>query len=538
MTCLTHCSQRQPSWILLVYLVGIFGFPGCAEMSGLMGKKNISELDTPAAEEAATAPAPTPPPSIEEVQEAIVSTKTLLDDQQIQIGDLLTLRGEVKQTLREFRDNDLTPLKTTMESLRHQVGTWEGATATNHATITAALAKLEQELDQAKTRVGIYGDQVTALVDQIDQNNRQYEKLLTEFQNSLVGFKGVMGEFKVELNTEKDRATQEEGTLANQLSEQQQTLDQVSLKTKEILVLQKRLNQLHVYINQVRDKVTSDTTALQAALNKEEPDNLRALITSLEERYQQLTQAPSSNPVLTEHLQALEKRVEQSEKQLAETTTTLQNDIQKISVEMQAGGKSPEAENLQALVLGLEERYQQLTQTPSSNPVFTEHLQALEKRVEQSEKHYAETVKALHKDIQELSGGMRAALKKEETENLRALVASLENRYQQLTQAPSSNPMLTEHLQALEKRVEQSEKRHAETVKALEHEVQAVSARMMTLAQSLSAETVEALHHDIQEVSAGMLKLAQSISHLEKTKSPSPTSPIHAGSITAPEGQR
>ena len=84
MTCLTHCSQRQPSWILLDYLVGIFGFPGCAEMSGLMGKKNISELDTPAAEEAATAHAPTPPPTIEEVQEAIVSTKTLLDDQQIQ----------------------------------------------------------------------------------------------------------------------------------------------------------------------------------------------------------------------------------------------------------------------------------------------------------------------------------------------------------------------------------------------------------------------------------------------------------------------
>ncbi len=536
MTSLKKFSLRHPAWLILASLVSTLGFSGCAEMYALMSEWNTVESEQNLTEEAMTQPAATPPPSIQDVEEAISSTKTLLDDQQKQIGNLLSLRGEVKQTLREFRDQNLAPMNAAIETLQHQVGGWEETSTTNQATLSSTIGKLAQDLEQAQTRVGVYGEQVTALVDQIDQNNRQYDKLLAEFQNSLVGFKGAMGEFKLELKTEKDRATQEEGILANQLKEQQQTLDQVSSKAEEILVLQKRLNQLHVYINQVRDTVTSDTTALQAALKPEAKDDLRDLLASLEARYQQLAQSPSSNPALSEHLQALEKRVEQSEKHLAETVKNLQDDIHEISLEMQAGLKTPETENLQTLVLGLKERYQQLAQTPSANLALTEHLQALEQRVEKSEKHYAETVKALHDDIQEISVGMKATLKNEATDNLRDLVTSLEDRYQQLAQAPSSNLALTEHLQALEQRVKKSEKHHAETVKALQDEVQTVSARMMTLTQSFGPETMEALHNDIQEISAGMLKLAQSITHLEKTKSP--TIPIHAESATAPQGQR
>ena len=202
---------------------------------------------------------------------------------------------------------------------------------------------------------------------------------------------------------------------------------------------------------------------------------------------------------------------------------------------MQAGLKTPEMENLEALVLGLEERYQQLAQAPSSNAALTQQLETLEQRVEKSEKHYAESVQALHNDIQEISMGMRAALKNEDTDNLRNLVTSLEERYQRLTQAPSSNPALIQHLQALEQRVKKSENYNAETIKAFEHELRKVSARVVTLTQSISAETVEALHRDIQEVSAGMLKLTQSISHLENKK-PRAT-PIHTGSITAPQDQ-
>lgn len=536
MICLINFSLRQPSWILLVFLVGTLGLPGCTKMSKLVGKGNISDLDKTGTKEASMLAEPTPPPSIQEVKEAIASTKTLLDDQQEQVGNLLSLRGEVKQTLREFRDQDLTPMKATIQTLQHQVGSWEGRSATNQTTMASSITRLTQDLEQAKTRVGVYGDQVTALVDQIDQNNQQYDKLLSEFQNSLIGFKEVMGEHKMELITEKKRATEEEGTLANQLKEQHQTLDQMSNKTKEILVLQKRLNQLHVYINQVRDKVTSDTTVLQAALKPEATDNLRELVASLEDRYQQLTKAPSSNSALTEHLETLEQRLEQSENRLTETTKTLQDDIQKISTERQVDLKTPGTENLQTLVLGLEERYQRLAQTPPANLALTKQLQALEKRVEQSEKHYTQTVKALHKDIQELSTGMQSTLQNAGADKLREVVHSLEKRYQQLAQAPSSNHSLTENLQALEERVAQSEKHHAKTVWALQQDVQNVSTRMITLTQSLSAETVEALQHDIQEVSAGMLKLAQSISHLEKTKVPA--IPIHTGSITTPEGPR
>ncbi len=530
---LTYFSLRQPSWVILACFLGAFELSGCTSLSDLMGLQNTSNTEQPLAAEAST---PSPPsPSLEEVEEAISTTKTLLDDQQKQVGGLLSLRGEVKQALREFQDKNLIPMNAAIQALQHQVGAWEGATATNQTTVSSAIKNLAENVEQTKARVEIYGEQATALADQIDQNNRQYEKLLTEFQDSLLGFKGVMSELKVDLTAEKNRAAKKEGTLATQLKNQQQTLDQVAHKTKNFLEIQKRLNQLHVYINQVRDTLTSDTLALKTALKAEESNKLQDLVTSLQQQYQELAQSSNTNTVLTEQLQALEHRLEQSEKHHDETLETLRNNIQTISMAQQDGLQAQETENLQALVLSLEERYQQLNETPSQNPALTEHINALEQRVEQSEKHYAETVKRLHEDIQEISVGMRAALKNNSRDNLQEIVTSLEQRYEQLTQAPSADPTLTEHLQALEQRVKQSEKNHAETVEALQNDVQAISARVMTLAQSFSPETVEALHHDIQEVSAGMLKLAQSISHLEKTKAP--TTAIHTQSTAAPANQ-
>ncbi len=672
---LNNFQAYQRSWFILTCFISTVGLFGCAEMSTMMGESNTLEPEQHVEEHVE---ALTPPPTIEEVEQAIISTKTLLDDQQQQIGDLLSLRGEVKQTLREFRDQNLAPMNATIETLQQQVGEWENKSTTHQTTLSTTIETLTQDVEQSQKRVGVYGEQVTALVDQIDQNNRQYDKLLTQFQDSLIEFKGTMGEFTVTLTEEKNRAIQEEGRLTDQLSTQQQTLERVMPTAKEILDIQKRLNQLHGYINQVRDTVTSDTATLQTTLKNAAPDDLEhlltsleqqlqlsqapsdnpalaehlttleqrveesekhyteklnalnedvqkvslglnddktqdieqlhALVASLEQRYRHLEQTKSPNPTLTENLQALEQRVEQSEKHYTERVNTLHEDIQKISVEMnnddqtqetqnlhavitsleqrfqqlpqtsasnpsyyqdlqalkeqvqqsaqqnaeavnnlqkdiqkisaikQTDDRTQEMDNLQAAVVSLEQRYQQLGQASSSSPGLTEQLHALERRVEESEKHYAETVQGLHGDIKELSVGVQSGIKTPETEKLQALVASLEQRYQQLAHDPTSNPALTKHLKALEQRLQQSEIQSATTIKALQYDLQKVSSRMATLTQSIGAETVEALHHDIQEVSAGMLKLAQSISHLEQTKIQ--TKPIQAGSITSPDSLR
>ncbi len=89
-------TPYKPSWFILACLVSTLGLSGCAELSGLTNESNTLESAETATE--VDAPqlisTPPPPPTIEEVEEAIVSTKTLLDDQQKQIGELLTLRGK------------------------------------------------------------------------------------------------------------------------------------------------------------------------------------------------------------------------------------------------------------------------------------------------------------------------------------------------------------------------------------------------------------------------------------------------------------
>ena len=419
---------RQFSWFVLACLISFIGQSGCAEMSALISDVNTVESEQDDIASDASQPEPAQPPSIQEVEEAITSTKALLDEQQQQIGEVLSLRGEVQQTLRKFRDENLSPMHAAVETLQHQVGGWENTSAKQEETLSSTMEKMEQDLAQAETRVGVYGAQVTALVDQIDQNNRQYEKLLTEFQDSLVEFKGTMGEFTVTLATEKERASQEEEKLADQLGEQQQTLERVMPTAKEILDIQKRLNQLHGYINQVRDTVTSDTTALQAVLKNDAPEHLQDLIASLEQRNVHLSQTSSSNSSLTEQLQDLEQRIQQSEQQYAETVQALQEDVKQLSTERQTDADN--SEKLETQVTSLEERYQALAQTSPSNPTHTANLEALEQRVEEAEQHYGESLTTLQEDMQKMSVEMQETSKTQELEKLQSIVASLEERYQ------------------------------------------------------------------------------------------------------------
>ncbi len=417
----TSCFPYCPLWFILACPIIVMALSGCAELLTPVDQSTLTEADqTP------------PPPTLEEVREALASTKALLEDQEKQIGSLLSLRGEVKQTLREFQDQHLTPMNTTIETLQHQVGGWEDTVHTNQRTTSSTIAQLEKDLEMAQARVAVYGDQVTALVDQIDQNNHRYENLLTEFQDSLIGFKDVMGEYTLTLASEQERATQKEQALEDQLKGQQETLDQVLLRTNDILVLQKRLNQLHVYINQVRDAITSDTAALKAALKTQHSVPSQASV-----------RTSSDNPALAEHLEALEERIEISEKHYAETVKALHDDMQDISSGMQAALTNQGAENLEDLsnsLASLEERYQQLAQGSPANPALAEHLHALEQRVKLSEAQQAKTVAALKRDIGEVSARMNTL----------------------------ANSM------------------SAETVEALHHDIQEVSAGMMKLAQSIS----------------------------------------------------
>ncbi len=516
---LNKLSLYQPSWFILTCLISTFGFSGCAELHTLMGGSDTAASEQNAGEQVE---APTPPPTIEEVEEAIASTKALLDDQQKQIGDVLSLRGEVKQTLREFRDQNLAPMNATIETLQQQVGGWENTTTTNQATLSTIIEKLTQDVEQSQNRVGVYGEQVTALVDQIDQNNRQYEKLLTEFQNSLVEFKGTMGEFTVTLAAENNRATQEEERLAEQLGAQQQTLNEVMPTAKEILDIQKRLNQLHGYINQVRDTVTSDTAALQTTLKNAAPDDLGNLLTSLEQRFQ-LAQVSSSDLALTEQLKTLEERVAESEKLSTERVNALNEDIQKISVGINDDDKIQETQNLHALVTSLEQRYRHLEQTASPNPNQDEHLEALEQRMEESEKRYAERVNALNEDIQKISVGMNDDDKTQEIQNLHALVTSLEQRFQQLPQTVSSNPTLNTDLQALQQRVEQSEQQSAEAVKDLQEDMQKISVTRQADDMTQEMENLQAVvisleqrYQDLAQAPSSNPALTENIQALEQ----------------------
>lgn len=284
MTNVCRRSYTNIPWTLLMVIVGTLGLSGCAEMKTFMPQW---EMPQPVPAEPTDTASPTPQaPTVEEVEAAIATTKTLLDDQERQLKELLTLKAQVKQELREFKEGDLTTMRNTVEELQHQVEGWEAMVNGNHGAVASRMATLIQEIRQAQDRLVAYGGQVPALADQIDQNHQEHATLFTAFQASLMGFQAAMGELQQGLGDERQRASQEERALSATLMAQHQALQQVGGHTTEIFALQKRLNQLHGYINSVRTSVESETNALRVSLKNGGAGNLQEVVTAFEQRYQ------------------------------------------------------------------------------------------------------------------------------------------------------------------------------------------------------------------------------------------------------------
>lgn len=303
--------QAKMPWPILVVMLGTLGLSGCADMKAL-----IATWEMPHPTQAETTdvvppdPHTPPPPTVAEVEAAIATTKSLLDDQEAQLNALLALKAEVKQELREFKEHDLTTMRNAVEELQHQVGGWEATVSGQHGAVSSQVNTLTHELHQAQDRLVAYGGQVPALADQIDQNHHEHATLFAEFQMSLVGFKAAMRELQEGLREARERAVQQERTLLTQLTTQQQSLKRVGGQATEILALQKRLNQLHVYMNSVRDSLMSDTTALRVSVKNGASGHLQDLVTALDQRHQD------------------------AEQRHTVTVTALENKIQELSAEL------------------------------------------------------------------------------------------------------------------------------------------------------------------------------------------------------------
>ena len=297
--------QAKTPWPICVVMLGMLGLSGCADMKTFM---STWAMPHPAQAEAPDVVLPDPhtppPPTVAEVEAAIATTKGLLDDQQEQMKEVLALKAEVKQELREIKEHDLTTMRNAVEELQHQVEGWETTVSGNHGAISSQVNVLTQELHQAQDRLVAYGGQVPALADQIDQNYQEHATLFAAFQASLVGFKAAMGELQNGLGDERQRASQEEMALSTQLTAQQQSLERVGGHATDILALHKRLNQLHIYMNSVRDSVASETTALRVSLQSGATDHLQDVVTALDQRYHDSEQRHAD--IVT----ALEKKIQ------------------------------------------------------------------------------------------------------------------------------------------------------------------------------------------------------------------------------------
>ena len=231
-----------------------------------------------------------PGPTVEEVEAAITSTKTLLDAQQKELRELLVLKADVNHRLQQFEDDGLVPMANAVEELQHRIDVWDTTVSGNKGAVLSQIATLTTQVQDAQDEVAVYAGQVPTLADQVDQNHVEHAALFTEFQSALEAYKTVLATVDQDVKRERERAQQQEDGLAQTLATQAVSQQEASKHGADIRALQKRLNQLHQYINSVRTSLVTDAQAMRVSLEGGSGGNVSTLLQAFEERFQAFEQ--------------------------------------------------------------------------------------------------------------------------------------------------------------------------------------------------------------------------------------------------------
>ncbi|MCA9473503.1 MAG: hypothetical protein KC594_15690 [Nitrospira sp.] len=301
----------------------------------------------------------------QELETIISKNRKEAEELQVQqdaaMKDLFRARAEIRQELKALREADLTTLTGDLEEadfrltkLRQDL---DAQTSQSDTRFQELETHAKEQNTQLESKLSTTQDQLTSLIQQIDQDSTTRNQQFSEFQTSLSSFKDSMAGLGNQLVQETERATQANTELSNQVDQkiaeihttgtstdtrlseletlltsldmemqtQKTNIQDVSGSVGQIRValeksgtlvggqvanLETSLSQLETHVNTLTEKLNADTQALRTYLEQDVKTSMNAMAE---------TMADQQRPLLT--------RLDSAEHQLQGLTSETQGNI-------------------------------------------------------------------------------------------------------------------------------------------------------------------------------------------------------------------
>ncbi|GJL52167.1 MAG: hypothetical protein NPIRA01_33940 [Nitrospirales bacterium] len=472
--------------------------------------------------------------------EEIISTnreeaESLQTQQSAAMKDLFRARAEIRQELKALREADLTTLTGDIEELNFRVKNvrqdFDAQTSQTNDRFQTLETQVGEHETTLESKTGSTQGQLTALIQQIDEDSQTRNQQLSDFQTSLSSFKDSMEGLGSQLVQETERASQANTELRNQLDQKIDELNTsitsldnkftslddkfTSLETEvqthktnlqdvsesvgqirgaleksgtlvggQVTTLETNLKQLEAHVNSLTEKLNSDTQALRGYLEKDVKASINSMNQTLQSQVENIETQTQSNTgqvdELTQSVRSLKEKQEFVGGLLGERGDKF----------MQESGRLNERLNL------MESHQSDLTQKIESN------TQSVSKHLSEVNSSVASVTQALENT----------------NASLHTRLESQEQKIQDLSKTINSIQKVKGDLEANLSTLEMTSQSSNEMRKALQKmntRLQELEVHQSGLVGKLDADG-QAMNNHLSEVNAGIQSVASALEQVDK----------------------
>jgi hypothetical protein len=233
---------------------------GCAGFQGWQGPATATEGDS----SQGYSPHPTDLSNAEGIRTAVEDAQQFLQEQDGKVRNLLEMRADLEEKIHTIQETEIGRLNGETEALRDRVASVESQALLAREEIDAQWAPVQALAETQASELTNLKESMLAIVEETHQDRQLLRNNLKNYRDALVEFHALMVKLETLVLDEEFRAKEAETAMSKTMKDHGLTLTRLESKSSALGHVQKRMTQLHRYVNEVQKDLRHAVAIWQA----------------------------------------------------------------------------------------------------------------------------------------------------------------------------------------------------------------------------------------------------------------------------------
>lgn len=233
---------------------------GCAGFQGWQGLATATEGDS----SQGYSPHATDLSNAEGIRTAVKEAQQFLQEQDGKVRTLLEMRADLEEKIHTIQETDIGRLNAETETLRDRVASIESKALGAREEIDAQWAPVQALAETQASELTHLKESMLAIVEETHQDRQLLRNNLKNYRDALVEFHALMVKLETLVLDEEFRAKEAETGMSKTVKDHGLTLTRLESQSTALGHVQKRMTQLHRYVNEVQKDLRHAVATWQA----------------------------------------------------------------------------------------------------------------------------------------------------------------------------------------------------------------------------------------------------------------------------------